>query len=195
MTWIPVPTGQWFVSAEGVRWWFDSGSLSLDFAYTGSMGDRPEWEQWPSVEQMSQWFAERFSARVGPTVADLAAAKELRDAVATAVWDSFAGRDPSESVLRLIDRHAAAPDVAPQLLQQGRPTLDQLLATIARDAVVMLRDRSDRLRQCRAHDCNLVYLDSSRSANRTWCSMQRCGNRHKVRQQRARQKSHIQEKE
>ena len=55
-----------------------------------------------------------------------------------------------------------------------------------RDAVVVLRDRADRIRECAAGDCQVIYLDTSRSGNRTWCSMQRCGNRHKVRQRRAR---------
>ena len=42
--WTEPAVGQWFVSNDGVRWWFDSGDISLDFAYTGSMGDgRPEW--------------------------------------------------------------------------------------------------------------------------------------------------------
>jgi predicted RNA-binding Zn ribbon-like protein len=195
MTWMTHPTGQWFVSAEGTRWWFDSGAISLDFAYTGSMGDRPEWEQWPSPTQMAEWFAERFDVRLRPTAADLTRTKKLRDAVAGAVWDAWAGREPTRSAVRVIDRHAAEPDVPPQLGRQTRPTLDQLLATLARDAVVMLRDRPERLRQCSAGDCQIVYLDTSRSANRTWCSMQRCGNRHKVRQQRARQKSRKQSKE
>jgi predicted RNA-binding Zn ribbon-like protein len=32
-----------------------------------------------------------------------------------------------------------------------------------------------------------VFRDESRTANRRWCSMQRCGNRAKVRAHRARQ--------
>ncbi|MGN6126819.1 MAG: hypothetical protein ACTHON_09660, partial [Humibacter sp.] len=30
-------TGQWLEAADGQRWWFDSGCLCLDFAYTGAM--------------------------------------------------------------------------------------------------------------------------------------------------------------
>ena len=37
-----------------------------------------------------------------------------------------------------------------------------------------------------ASDCAIVYLDTSRAATRRWCSMQRCGNRAKVRAHRAR---------
>ena len=38
---VSIPVGQWFTSAEGTRWWFDSGSFALDFAYTGGDGRQP----------------------------------------------------------------------------------------------------------------------------------------------------------
>ncbi len=41
---LPRGTGQWMEDADGPRWWFDSGSLALDFAYTGGL-DRPEESQ------------------------------------------------------------------------------------------------------------------------------------------------------
>ncbi|ERK71913.1 hypothetical protein N136_01733, partial [Leifsonia aquatica ATCC 14665] len=63
----------------------------------------------------------------------------------------------------------------------------QALGTIARDAVRLFGPEADgRIRECSADDCDLVYLDTSRSGNRRWCSMQRCGNRAKVRAHRAR---------
>jgi predicted RNA-binding Zn ribbon-like protein len=37
-----------------------------------------------------------------------------------------------------------------------------------------------------ADDCSLVYVDTSRPGRRRWCSMEHCGNRHKVRTLRAR---------
>jgi predicted RNA-binding Zn ribbon-like protein len=33
---------------------------------------------------------------------------------------------------------------------------------------------------CEGDDCYLMFFDTSRPGNRRWCSMQRCGNRHKV---------------
>jgi predicted RNA-binding Zn ribbon-like protein len=38
-----------------------------------------------------------------------------------------------------------------------------------------------RIRQCAAHNCYLTFLDTSRPDSRRWCSMERCGNRAKVR--------------
>ncbi|MEV6911021.1 CGNR zinc finger domain-containing protein [Amycolatopsis sp. NPDC051071] len=31
-------------------------------------------------------------------------------------------------------------------------------------------------RECSADDCYLLFFDTSRSGNRRWCSMERCGN-------------------
>jgi predicted RNA-binding Zn ribbon-like protein len=39
---------------------------------------------------------------------------------------------------------------------------------------------------CGADNCYLIYLDTSRPGNRRWCSMERCGNRAKVRGHRSR---------
>lgn len=44
----------------------------------------------------------------------------------------------------------------------------------------------DRLRVCEG--CGTVFLDSSANGSRRWCTMQRCGNRAKVRAYRAREK-------
>ncbi|MFD0786561.1 CGNR zinc finger domain-containing protein [Micromonospora azadirachtae] len=42
------------------------------------------------------------------------------------------------------------------------------------------------MRECGAHNCHLVFVDTSRPGQRRWCSMERCGNRHKVSSLRAR---------
>ena len=60
-------------------------------------------------------------------------------------------------------------------------------AGLDRDAVrTMSRPTRDRVRKCAAENCYLLYLDTSRPGRRRWCSMQRCGNRHKVSEHRQR---------
>jgi len=189
--WTEPAVGQWFVSNDGVRWWFDSGDIALDFAYTGSMGDgRPEWELWHERGDLERWVEERFGVVVTATEADLRRAKRLRDAIARLVTDVSQGRGQRPEQQQVVNRYAARPDVAPRLGgDDPQPTVDQVLAGLAREAVHLLREHADRIRECGGDRCALVYLDTSRSANRRWCSMSRCGNRHKVRQQRARQAS------
>lgn len=37
-----------------------------------------------------------------------------------------------------------------------------------------------RIKQCREPRCTCYFIDTSKNRTRTWCSMQRCGNRQKV---------------
>src|SRR5580700_9867410 len=60
--------------------------------------------------------------------------------------------------------------------------LDWLLAAIARSAAELIAEgASARLGVCSNPDCGLFFYDTSRTRRRRWCSMSRCGNRHKVR--------------
>lgn len=179
------PTGQWFDAADGQRWWFDSGSIAFDLAYTGGFGGPPEWERWHEPADLGRWLRERFGVEVPVDDTVYREARELRGAIASAVLTAAQGRPIAASDAAMIDRYAAMPDLPPQLGPQVPATLDRLLSAIARDAVVSL-SRPDRVRTCAAGDCGVIYFDSSRSGSRTWCSMRRCGNRHKVRQLRAR---------
>ncbi|MFT4235774.1 MAG: hypothetical protein QM607_12355 [Microbacterium sp.] len=72
------PTGQWFVAQDGQRWWFDSGSIAFDFAYTGGFSGPPEWEYWHRPEDVARWWRERFGVAVPVSGADYERARELR---------------------------------------------------------------------------------------------------------------------
>ena len=114
--WTDPAVGQWFVSVDGVRWWFDSGDIALDFAYTGSMGDgRPEWELWNAPADLDAWVEERLGVQVRATEGDLRTAKQLRDAIAGLVTDVSQGRPQRPDQQAVVNRFAARPDVAPQL--------------------------------------------------------------------------------
>lgn len=183
-------TGQWFISEEGQRWWFDSGSIALDFAYTGGLGDNEEVLE--SAKHLTAWLAPRFEGMRAES-RDLVDALALRDAIAGAARSIGAGSRPSSSDVDIINLYAATPDIPPALSggsrQAGRSTAraSQALSVIARQAVSLFGEASaERLRSCAADDCELVFFDESRSNNRRWCSMQRCGNRAKVRAHRLR---------
>lgn len=218
-------TGQWLISSDGQRWWFDSGSIALDFAYTGALGDNPAGELLHSAGDLADWLNERYSpqAEVGdsavsadpsdrsaaslsaaPSAAsvgaaaqtpriqtqdrDLADALALRGAIARLATAAADGRDADGQDIDIVNLFAATPDIPPALTggsrQAGRtsPRAGQAFSTLARTAVELFGpDTEGRIRYCSADDCTILYLDTSRSANRRWCSMQRCGNRAKVR--------------
>lgn len=190
---VSIPVGQWFADDAG-RWWFDSGSFALDFAYTGAI-DAPAAtpEGLHSPDDLTAWMRERFPVAVGAARSrDLFDAVALREAIARLA--AAAGRDEPfrTSDVDLVNLYAATPDIPPTLAggsrQAGRSvqTVAQALSTIARDAVdCFSAGNVGRIRTCDG-DCGLLYLDTSRAGTRRWCSMQRCGNRAKVRAHRAR---------
>ncbi|WP_349902562.1 CGNR zinc finger domain-containing protein [Parafrigoribacterium humi] len=187
-------TGQWFDSAGGHRWWFDSGSLALDFAYTGAMGHNPAWERLHTPEDLAAWLSERFAGIDGTvTDRDLLDATALRAAIARIVTARSRDEQPGRDDVDVINLFAATPDIPPALpggsRQAGRTRAraSQALSAMAREAIGLFGAESTaRVRECAADDCGLVFYDESRSNNRRWCSMQRCGNRAKVRAHRAR---------
>ena len=54
-----------------------------------------------------------------------------------------------------------------------------LLVAVALDALRIARELPDRVRECAADRCDVLYLDTSRNHSRRWCSMERCGARAK----------------
>jgi predicted RNA-binding Zn ribbon-like protein len=92
--------------------------------------------------------------------------------------------EPINEVLRITEGHD-------ELLQQNgkwglefvarEGGLDWLLAAIARSAAeIVAEGASVHLRTCSNPSCGLFFYDTSRTRRRRWCSMTRCGNRHKV---------------
>lgn len=177
-------TGQWLTSETDTRWWFDSGSLCLDFGYATFI----------NPADLAEWLTDRFPRLDGiATERELADAEGLADAVARVAIASTREVAAAPDDIDIINLYAATPDIPPALTggrrQAGAGTVRvaQALSAVARDAVDLFGDRgTGRIRGCTAGDCGMVFYDDSRSNNRRWCSMQRCGNRAKVRAHRER---------
>ncbi|MFD4421824.1 CGNR zinc finger domain-containing protein [Agromyces sp. NPDC058484] len=190
---VSIPVGQW-LTTDGTRWWFDSGSFALDFVYTGPIGGDPARELLHVPDDLTAWLRERFPVAVGAARSrELFDAISLRDAIGRMARSAARGEPARVQEIDLVNLYAATPDIPPALAggsrQAGRSvqTVGQALSTIARDAVDLFDPaHAGRIRECNGSDCTIVYLDTSRAATRRWCSMQRCGNRAKVRAHRAR---------
>jgi predicted RNA-binding Zn ribbon-like protein len=191
---VSIPVGQWLTSAEGTRWWFDSGSFALDFAYTGGIGGNPASERLHAPDDRTAWLRERFPVAISSARSrDLFDAISLRGAIGRMARSAAHGQTMRSADIDFVNLYAATPDIPPVLAggsrQAGRSVqaVGQALSTIARDAVDLFDPaNAGRIRECSGSDCEIVYLDTSRAATRRWCSMQRCGNRAKVRAHRAR---------
>jgi predicted RNA-binding Zn ribbon-like protein len=180
---------------HGSPWFFDAGAESLDFAYTGDMGRGvPEWERMRTPGDLGAWLSEH----VGHIRPDDANERDLTDALIlrtalTRLYLAAADREGyAPDDIDTLNLFAATPDIPPALdggrrqAGAGRIRVAQALSTLAREAVTNLAAHDDRIRRCDADDCRMVYRDESRTRNRRWCSMQRCGNRAKVRAHRER---------
>lgn len=190
-------TGQWLEPSDGTRWWYDSGALSLDFSQTGLESGPDQWEQWRSAADLARWLGERFER-----LADDAAERDLSDALALRAAIGRLARaqvddtQPRADDIDTVNLFAATADIPPAIegghRQAGRSRvrIGQAFSTIARDAVHLLSHNVERrIRECAADNCDLIFYDESRTNNRRWCSMQRCGNRAKVRAFRAKEKA------
>ena len=66
---------------------------------------------------------------------------------------------------------------------------DVLAEMAAVCADLLVRHRSEGVRECENPDCSLWFVDGKRGPRRRWCSMAVCGNRMKIAAHRARQRS------
>jgi predicted RNA-binding Zn ribbon-like protein len=131
------------------------------------------------------------------TSALLKTARTLRESIRPLVLKRKSGKRIDPSALNVFLTHAAS---YPQLIsttsglhiERHRParTPEQLLAPIAESAAEFLATADFSLvRACEGKDCILWFYDRTKSHRRRWCSMQVCGNRHKVESFRERQRS------
>lgn len=194
-------------SRDGARWIFDPGALCLEFLVTGGPGPLARWETLNRPDDLRTWLAASRlhldPAQVHVTAEALASARRVRDALWRLVRDAAHGTareavedaelTPTPADLAELNAAAARPPLIPRIAADGirdwqlPADAEQVVSTVARDAIDLLTGPyADRIRECDAHNCQLVFVDTSRPGRRRWCSMERCGNRHKLRAHRAR---------
>jgi predicted RNA-binding Zn ribbon-like protein len=142
---------------------------------------------------LTAWLDEHGLGRPKTGAADLRRARELRGALHT-ILRHHAGAEFDASAPRAVDAAADRARLAVVFDDHGEARLQpkasgvdgalgQLLVSVA-DAQ---RDGTwPRLKACMADDCQWAFYDQSRNRSGVWCDMKVCGNRHKVREFRAR---------
>ena len=165
---------------------FISGRISLDLAHTG--GIRTEqakaFEQLHEPNDFADWLARSQLSLTGLTISknDLAAVYELREAI----WCAAHAVQRQVVVAALdrdiINKYAAHSPIIPcighhnRLLWTRPISTTAVLSYIARDTIDLLGSEArEKIRECANPACPLLFVDSSRSGKRRWCSMERCG--------------------
>lgn len=168
---------------------FGYGSNGLDLAVTLRRRASEPIELLVTGDDAGRWLQEagliHGPAHLGDR--DLIELRELRDAIYRIGHAAVQSRTPAARDLRVLNAVAQRGDAAPQLgedwsLRAPRDAFNSALATLARDAIALFADVSQRarLRTCEQSDCGGLFLDRSRGERRRWCSMARCGSRAKV---------------
>ena len=184
---------------DGQVFSFEPGSLAFAFAVTGPGTDEGPFAHFQTLRRPSdleRWAGDVVGiAGLRATGNDLELAVRLQAAiwsVADAVIDR---RRVPEADREVLNDLAAQPCLVPRLLPGPRRTWvsrrggRRLLSSVARDAIdVFGGPRAARLKRCEGSRCSLLFVDTSRSGRRRWCSMERCGNRAKVAAHRRRTK-------
>ncbi|MER5767388.1 CGNR zinc finger domain-containing protein [Streptomyces sp. NPDC001985] len=183
-------------SGGGVAHRFDPGALCLELLTTGGPGPYRRYEVLHEPADLAAW-ADRSRLTPTPVLTvsrpEVTEVRRLRDALLRMVVAHMRGEPYPPGDLETVNEAAARPALAPAVTPAGKlrwagtPDGTQLAASVARDAIALLTGPfAHRIRACAAGNCELVYVDTSRPGRRRWCSMEHCGNRHKVRALRAR---------
>jgi predicted RNA-binding Zn ribbon-like protein len=159
----------------------------LCFSFAGTLGDRGRLEPYErllSPADLSRWCVESGCVATAPhcSAADLTRAKELREAIQRSGESLAAARTTSSSDLKIINRAAARPPLAPELVAGATKVrwvgsgLEAVLSTVARDLIgIFDSPLRDRVRICENEECGVPFVDTSRAGIRRWCSMSTCG--------------------
>ncbi|MFJ6571548.1 CGNR zinc finger domain-containing protein [Streptomyces sp. NPDC091292] len=171
----------------------------MELLVTGGPGALARFEVLFAPADLARWVEQ---SRLAPgleltlTDDDVAALRNLRDALHSIASDRAHGRPLDPVHLAVVNAAAAGAPLAARITPEGGRawapggTGRQLLATVARDAVDLLTGPyADRIRECGSDNCQLLFVDTSRPGRRRWCAMEHCGNLHKVRSHRA-QRAH-----
>lgn len=127
------------------------------------------------------------------TASDLAVAKDLRAALAELFLAKMEERRAPQAALATVNRHLAehashgrlhinAANGELELVPgKGASSLTALLAGLAHEAAQLLTStQAAQVKRCGNAECVLLFLDTSRTRKRRWCSMDICGNRAKA---------------
>ncbi|MQA97598.1 MAG: hypothetical protein GEV11_24320 [Streptosporangiales bacterium] len=196
------PGARRLTGRDGQTFTFDPGALCLELLVTGGFGPYVRYELLHEPGDLGAWLTGSRLAGQAPLTADdvrvddeeLAAIKRFRRALWPVVEAIANDERPRTADLRVLNEATAAPAPRPVIdlgtgeLAWSTPiTGTEVLGAFARDAVELVSGPlRARIRECGGDNCRLLFVDTSRPGRRRWCSMERCGNRHKVRDYRAR---------
>ncbi|MBS2532745.1 ABATE domain-containing protein [Catenulispora sp. NF23] len=174
--------------AEEIRRVFRMDNEVLAFRFTATVSDRASLaprERLTDPARLETWLRATGLEVAEASPADLKKAVGLREAIYRIGSAIAAGEQPDSKAVRILNTVAAAGHAKPAL-EHGlagwhltkSTAADDALGVLAADAIHILGgpDRN-HIKNCEGPGCAGLFLDTSRGANRRWCSMNTCGNK------------------
>jgi predicted RNA-binding Zn ribbon-like protein len=170
--------------------------LIRDFVNTKDILDGGEALGAPS--ELTAWLDQQGLTRdeASATAADLRRAIELREALRQLLLANTGLEVDTTGAFAVLDRAARRARVELRFEEgagQLAPTALGIAAALGRIVIgvhgAMSEGSWERLKACRASDCEWAFIDSAKNHSRAWCSMRVCGNREKARVFRERQRA------
>ncbi|MFF2392971.1 CGNR zinc finger domain-containing protein [Nocardia sp. NPDC058114] len=145
-------------------------------------------ERIPTPQRLVDWLTVSGLAVNSCTTAQLALARELREAIHLAATATAMHDTPPASAIRVINDRSIQGGASAVLTPEGDrhwrlnsdSRVDDALGVIAADAISILAgERDGKLALCASPTCRAAFFDTSQSRTRKWCDMNTCGNRQK----------------
>ncbi|MHA7262844.1 CGNR zinc finger domain-containing protein [Arthrobacter sp. TMN-37] len=170
-------------------------------AFTNTKATAVKDEEWADPEELSRWLARNMGAPKGLSItpADLAAAKELRDALVVSMLHNAAHAVSEEEVTRareVIAKVGAAHPLTATPFAHGQKLvplqsgfaaiLGQLVASLT---VTTIEGRWHRVKACGNPQCRTAFYDRTRNSAGAYCSANPCGAKMSMRSYRQRKAS------
>jgi predicted RNA-binding Zn ribbon-like protein len=149
-----------------------------------------------AVRRMKAWWQQH----PGPAAEAFAQSIALRETLQRILAAAATERAPAAGDLAQLNRALAAAPARTALspidggyawqVERLKPTVTHLLAAVLWSAGDLLAEPAlTRVRQCNNEKCRWLFLDTSKTGNRRWCSMSMCGNRAKAQRHYQRQRA------
>lgn len=170
--------------------------LIRDFVNTKDILDGGEALAGPP--ELTAWLDQHGLTRgeASASAADLRAAIELREALRQLLLANTGLAIDTVGAFVVLDRAARRARIElcfEECAGQLHPAAAGITAALGRIVIGVHGAMSDgsweRLKACRASDCEWAFIDSAKNHSRAWCSMRVCGNREKARVFRERQRA------
>jgi predicted RNA-binding Zn ribbon-like protein len=195
------------VPREELVFQLDNGRLCLDLVATVGERWRRRFERLRTADDLMRWLAaaglvtSRWAAAGDlddqpASAADghLQAARSLRAAIYASLDAAVDAQPLPQAAVAELNAFARHPEPTPVLdgstataCLVADDSVGAALSPIARDAIDLITGEDlARVKECPSADCARIFLDTTKSGTRRWCSMRTCGNRAKVRAHRNR---------